>query len=487
VFAWFKLPVGSWPRATVGPLLTPPGPKRSRLFTAAVLLGAGLLLALPEGREALRTVRASWLKYEMTNSDQRTLERLAARAEEERDVEIMAFVAVTPAIDDKRAAELAERTVALDPSFIWIYGVKKHRLDRYPAEQAWLERLHAADPDNAVPLLLAASARAEEELRPLYEHGGPTKKDFEKLGDDPQWMALMGQAYAAPKYDSYLGKHLRVMRNAWDRNPNLPPEMFLTGLWSHVLPNLHLMRLYAEIELNAAKKALAAGDAKEGESLARRIAAFGARMTASSGTTIEELVGIAISRMADKASAEIYASEGRTEEARRASAHGDQLDQTMRDRFARDRSGRVSRFHAFRREAALVQGFAILGGISLLVTVVGILWLELWRGKKAQQKRLWWQILCFAVDWAPTTLLLASGAFLVCFLPFEQVLADFRVASFQLTDGQRLTDAMESLIVIPEQMSVADWTILTVTLMAIAIFIVARGFYRSRRAQTKST
>jgi len=59
--AWLKLPAGSrlsptsLPPGTAAPLL----PKRSRLFTAAVLVGTILLLYLPQSREDISTVRAS--------------------------------------------------------------------------------------------------------------------------------------------------------------------------------------------------------------------------------------------------------------------------------------------------------------------------------------------------------------------------------------------------------------------------------------------
>ena len=82
-WAWMKLPAGgSLPgaRGPQGPSLLP---KRSRVFTAAILAAAALLLFLPVGREAIRTVRASWQGFRESPSDQRTLEELAARAKKE--------------------------------------------------------------------------------------------------------------------------------------------------------------------------------------------------------------------------------------------------------------------------------------------------------------------------------------------------------------------------------------------------------------------
>lgn len=212
-------------------------------------------------------------------------------------------------------------------------------------------------------------------------------------------------------------------------------------------------------------------------------------MTATSGTIIEELIGVAISRMADKQFAEIYTAEGRLEEARRATAHGDELQQLARKRAGRDEAGRTARIRGFERQAALVQGAVILGGIALLCAVVGILSLEVWRSKPAAQTGLWRRVLCFAADWAPVTLLVASGAFVVCFLPFQKVLADFRVSGFQHADEMRISDAMWSLVMVPEHVLGTDagvtfWSAVTITLSAIVVFIVAWSIYRGRRQQT---
>ncbi len=487
---WMKLPAGSSLPGQLGPEQRGLLPKRSRMFTAALLACAAVLLFLPEGRVAVQTVTASWLAFMPTNSDQRTLDKLAARAEKAKDAETLAFVALSPTSEggheaEQRAEGLVERTVALDPSYLWIYGAKNHSANYYPAKKVWVERLQAADPDNAVPILIEGSAMAQRKLQPHYDD-----KDFEMLADDPQWMALMARAYAAPKYDSYLAKHIRVMRDVWDRDPSLPPDIILMGLWSHGIPDLRLTRLYAKIELDQAKKTLAAGDPKQAETLAQGVAAFGARMMGSSGTAIEELIAVAISRMADKELLEIYTAEGRAEEARRATAHMDELEQFLRKRFRHDEPGRATQVQTFQRQAALVQGAVILGGLALLCAVVGILSLELWRGKPAAETGLRRRVVCFAADWAPVTLLVAIGAFLVCFLPFQKVLADFRVSSIEPTDEMRISDAMWSLVSVPEHVlgmdaAVTFWSAVTITLSAIVVCIVAWGFYRGRRTATK--
>ncbi|PYU56611.1 MAG: hypothetical protein DMG55_23430 [Acidobacteria bacterium] len=94
------------------------------MFTVAILATAALLLFLPLGREAIRTVRASWQGFQESASDQRTLEELAARAEKEEDAGTLAFVALSTT-DPKRAAALTER--AISPTKDWrIFSQVRH-------------------------------------------------------------------------------------------------------------------------------------------------------------------------------------------------------------------------------------------------------------------------------------------------------------------------------------------------------------------------
>jgi hypothetical protein len=452
---------------------------------------------LPAGREALRTVAASWLGFVITDSDDRTLEKMAARAEQDKDAATLAFVALSPArvatrARESRISQLVERTVALDPSYIWIYGAKNHRPELYAFQKEWLDRLQAADPDNAVPILLEAKALVDQKLSSLSsEHRYPTEAEFEKLGNDPVWMALMERAFAAPRYDDYVERHMRLMRTIGDRNPSLPPEIFFDSLWAHALPDLHLLRIYTKVRLEQAEKARATGNFQQAEAVAGGVAAFGARMTDSSGGAMDELIAVAISQMADKELAAIYTAEGKTEEARRATAHMTELQQFVDSRFKQDEPGRAERIRSLHRQAAFVQGFGILGGLSLIATVVGVLFFELWPSKRESHKGFWQRAARIAVDYAPATLLVASGAFLVCFLPFRRVFADFRVSNYHWADEQRVTDALWGLMEVPQRLlgydtAVAFWSVLTVTLSAAVVAIVAFGIYRARRVASRA-
>jgi hypothetical protein len=212
---------------------------------------------------------------------------------------------------------------------MWVYGAR-HRASDDPARAERLERLQAADPDNAAPLLFEADMLGEARLRTLQEHGLPTKQDYEGLASDQRWMGLMERAFASPKYDTYFRRHFELTRAVWNRNESLPLEIILFGFWSHAIPNLYNMKIYSEIEIDAAQKAGAAGDWKQAEKVVGKLNTFGVRMTESSQTSIEKLIGMEITGKAEQALAEVYASEGKTDEVREAKAQVEQIDKNRR-------------------------------------------------------------------------------------------------------------------------------------------------------------
>ncbi|MCU1315771.1 MAG: hypothetical protein JWN63_1093 [Candidatus Acidoferrum typicum] len=159
---WLKLPIGSRPSPTslISGAPSPLLPRRSRLFTTAILLATAVVLFLPQGREAMSTVRASWNGYRGNDSDLRDLQNLATRAEKENDARTLAFVALaTP--DPDRQKRLADHAVAIDPSLTWIYASRTGHPEYTPPSKDGLARLLAADSDNAFPEMIAARVISE--------------------------------------------------------------------------------------------------------------------------------------------------------------------------------------------------------------------------------------------------------------------------------------------------------------------------------------
>ena len=488
---WMKLPAGgSLSSGADGPEASSLLPKRSRMFTAAVLAVAALLLILPEGREAIRTVRASWQEYRQSDSDARTLEKLAARAEKANDANTLAFVALsTP--DPKRAEALTERAVAIDPQLFWVYGSKNHSWPNFePPKAEWLARLQAADPDNAVPYLLEAYAVAGQHVRRLYEHGTPKDADFEIAEGDSKWMALMERAYSAPRYDSYFEKHCQLTRVVWSQEKNLTPMTVLSGLWSHAIPNLLNVRNFADVKIHEAQKARTAGDWKRAGSLLDEVDTFGMRMRDGSGTNIEKVIGWSVSRRASKEMTVLYSSLGRSEDARRATLRIQQIDASFQALRPGHDSADHARVQSFRRAAMLVQGFGTLAVIAGFAALAGVLMLELWPRRIRNAHAIWWRAICLTSDYAPIILLASCGAFLISFLPFQHAFEEYRASSYSLLNEERVMESMWGLLEIPQSVTgvnfaVSIWTFVTIALSALLLFVLVRGFYRTRRTAAK--
>src|SRR5580704_14007797 len=202
-------------------------------------------------------------------------------------------------------------------------------------------------------------------------------------------MGLMERAYGAPRYDSYFQKHYELTRTVWNRDRNLSPVIALSGLRSHAIPNLLSLRFFAHLRIHEAQKARAAGDLSREERLLGEMDAFGTRMADGNGDKIEKLIGMAISRSADKELADFYSSRGNAEEARRAALRVEQIDERARSMRPGHDSATRSQAQAFQWEGILVQGFGILGAIAGFAALAGMLLLELWPARIRNAKTIW--------------------------------------------------------------------------------------------------
>jgi hypothetical protein len=389
-------------------------------------------------------------------------------------------------IDRERGTAWTERAVALDPQFIWVYGARYHGPKIDPPREDWLARLKAADPGNAVPDLLEADALAQPRLAALFEHRGKNEGPREVLAGDAKWMALMERASAAPRYDSYFQRHYQLARTVWDRERDLPPTIILYGMWQHAFPSLFNVRTYSEIQIAEAQKARKAGDSKRAESLLGGVDAFGMRMADAKDSDIEKLIGLAIARNATKEMAKLYQAPGNTEDEQRVAKHLEQIEGRVQESRRALNLSRNARAQAFRKEAFLVQGFGTLSVLAAFAALAGILLLELWPGRIRNAKSTWRRAACWAADYAPAILLVACGAFLVSFLPFQSAFEEYRTSNFTLGDEQVLTDAMWSLFAIPSYVVGVDgavelWSFVTIALSALLLFVLVCGFYRTKR------
>jgi hypothetical protein len=510
---WLNLPVGGSQNGVSGePLDSSLMPRRSRLFTVAVLTTTVMMLSFPSGREAVRTVRASWHDFVLSPSDRQTLDRLAARAEKEKDAETLAFVALSrDTLEDVTHENLvhfealADRAVTIDPNLVWIYGVSHRAIYGHPREEIF-ERLRSFDPENAVPDLLAATAIRQAHLRGNSDRGSKQVQQLETLmavdqnrvqlekletllAGDQKWIGLMERAFAARKYDSYFLRQYELTRTVWSREGCFSPQVIFWGTVGHAVPDFLNLRTFSKIKTIEAREAFAAGHFQQGEELLGAVNAFGIQMASESQTDIEKSIGMTLSRQASQELVNLETNAGRRVEAQKYQTRAEQLDERFHGKLREDGREMIVQMQFFRRWGILVQSFAILVLVSILIAAAGSLVLELLPRRFRNRKTSWKKALCWAADYGPTTLLVACGAFLLSFLPYSHALAAFRSSGYKLTQHDSVMLAFGSLSFVPIYLSspagtVLLWLAVTAVLSGLVFFVVARSFYSAKHIRT---
>jgi hypothetical protein len=246
--------------------------------------------------------------------------------------------------------------------------------------------------------------------------------------------------------------------------------------------------MFADVKIHEAQKARASADLKRAQSLLDEVDTFGIRMADGSTTDIEKMMAWRISRNANKEMAVLYSSSGKTEDVRRVTARLDKIEDRFKEMRVAHNPAKTAGAQTFRRKAILVQGFGTLAVVAGFAALAAILLLELFPRWIRSAKPIWRRAASLAADYAPAVVLIACSAFLVSFLPFQRVIAEYRASNYVLPNEERLTDAMWGLFEIPQYVagaSVSTWTFVTVALSALLLFVLVRGFYRARRTVVK--
>jgi hypothetical protein len=326
LWSWLKLPAGARLSRTSLPLGTNPHifPKRSHLFTAMVLIITAAVLVLPQSREAISTVRESWTGYQASSSDLRILEKLAARAEKQKDARMLAFIALNLP-DRERGIILADRAVALDPSLSWIYASRVSSQDFALLTKERVAKLLAADPNNAFAQLIAVQSVYVPRYMALLSRHTQTDRETEAVvSGDPDWAAHMDLAFRARRYDSYFDRDWRLTQEVWNHEPSLSASLIFNSTWIHSFPDALSINTYSNRLIRSAQEASSAGDAERAKSLLSQMDSFGRLMTDQAEMDIERFEGLTLSRRATAALQDLYARSGNSSE---ATAAADRLNQ----------------------------------------------------------------------------------------------------------------------------------------------------------------
>ena len=487
--AWLELPAGS--RSSADPLLpgtAPPTlPKRSRLFTAAILVATALLLFLPQSREAMSTVLESWNGFRGSSGDLQALEKLAVRAEKQKDARTLAFVA-SNFPERERAIKYADRAVTLDPTLTWIYASHFGWQGFAPYPKSWLARLSSSDPGNAYPELIAAASISEPRYQALLSNHTPTEEETETvLAGDPEWVTHMDRAFHAPRYDSYFSRDWQLTREVWNREPSVTVSAVFLGLWGHSFPDWLSIETYARCLIKNAREASAAGNSERAKTLLLEVDTFGRLMADQSERDFERYEGLILSRQATIALQDLYLRTGQTIQAAQAAHRLQQID-SGRDTLTHSFRGVAPQSSMLERRAILIHSSVGLAMLSVLAIALGLLALELRHKKQGNRGLRLRRAICFLVDWAPVGLLAACIGLLWAFQPFAILLRSARNLS-SASDAWH-TLHFEGLFILSESLGpLFDpftpyhfWQALICALVALALFLLVRGFLRYKHA-----
>ncbi len=486
---WAKLPAGANSRraSDLSGGDPPRLPKHSRLVTALLLAGACCALLLPWGRESIAAVHVAWQLFVDWSPETGPAEALAKRAEREQDARKLAFAA-TAHPDPTRAMELASKAVKLDPSLTWIFASRFYRPEP-PSDEAssdWSKQMQARDPGNGYVFLLAAKRSGAARFQALLENHSPSQEEIENcLASAPQWLPLMQSAVRAPRYESYSHLHLELVREIWSREKSLSPALVMYSMWTTVLPDPLDLKSFVNIRIREAKAAQADGRAEQSERILKELNAFGERMAAKDQTDFEKMMGLEVSQQSLTELNALYNSSQRTQDSDETLQQLRQLD-SRRDAqiqsFQPSYDATVAPYH--RKAVAVEVSLAILLLCGIVVGV-SLAFLEMTALLPDKPRKRARRLACFAADYAPMTLILASAAFIFSFRPFALAFEQFRRGSGTVADARFLTGVFFTLGYVlrpPSGVSTAyfAWWAATILLALLAFLIFARSFFHRK-------
>lgn len=242
------------------------------------------------------------------------------------DAEALAFAALHLCGENwEEAADLADRAVSRDPRLTWIYYQvaygkgQDHWTDPAagPRVKVWISKLQAWDPDNAVPYLLEGEYWKKTTQAQSWSYLVPSDaKAFAVAAQHPEWTSPMGRAYEQPRYDSYTPRRFDLERKVLLREGWATPAGAVIFMAEAPLPSLLNVRDYANfVVFYQGKEAEKAGRVEAALQADIKVSNFGRRMRLGGSTVIENLIGLALDRIASQEMRDLLKRAGRPSDA----------------------------------------------------------------------------------------------------------------------------------------------------------------------------
>ncbi len=378
---------------------------------------------------------------------------LQTRAEKSNDAKALAYVALhLPTAAE--SFQTADKAVAIDPSVNWVGYFLVMKYMNAPGASAevtrWLDRLEAAEPDNAFPYYLRATVIRSQNPR------FPAAK-YSKEGIDPSpfatqtaWLQAMSRAFAQPHYhpapedELFLLERSVLQREGWDT-----PMVLLADWLSYPSANLLYMRDYANYKVHyLAPQAEKARNHAEAMRQYRETAALGQRMLLESNRLLDQLIGIALNRIAGDPLAEALKKDGKNDEAAAVSATLEQekagVGMVRRLRY----TGTTQLWDVILTHT-LAWAVVFFGSVSLLL----VLLVNLFARRAGEHPGPIFRFISVAENFMPIMFFASCVSLLVVYLPYG---SNFRLYMSMPDPGPKMENMAESIDPFWESIALSD-------------------------------
>jgi hypothetical protein len=468
-------------------------PRTPRFVTALLLLASMAVMLVPDVRDAIQASFRAWRDKAPEAAASATFARLRQADNRNHDPQAMALIALT-SDDREERIRLANEAVRLDPSLTWIYAEvpsEDASLSMLPPQtisSEWLGQLRKWDPDNAVPLLLAAHqtmVRLKEESQKNGYVYYDDQKTREYLVKDPTWLPLMDLAFQAPKYDSFYARRFDLYRVVILRYGFRDSEIVSNLLNRFPMFMQYEERIYTEILLDRGQEAEQAGKYREALQLYWQPARIGERMAEQSHTNFERWGWVEVQNKSLRKLQPLLAKMGQRDEAAQVAYRIEALQTSLLPSgpvktWAWSENGWEGFTIRFLTGAILLLGVASLVSLAALFAS---------RRKALESRGRLLVLASIAVDYCPLLLLFAFAGLFVAYRPIALMYEQYMNSPFPVYDFRELTHALRTPYEVPDGIwslsynyfnVVNYWLAAIVGLSILAVYIVFRGTLRRR-------
>lgn len=427
---------------------------------------------------------------------------LAERAQQSGDAQALAYAAMHSE-NREESFRLAEQAVAKDPQLTWIYYHVAYKSlfsgaapDPEVAKRLleWIPKLEAFDPDNSAPYILKAQLiRAQAENSAKWPYIVPSNpKSLEFPLTQPEWVAAMDRAFEKPRYDSYSVRRFELERRVLTQQGWAKPAVVVPSLWFYPIPNLFHLRSYTNFRVfYRGRRAEQAGRLEEALGHYYAASAFANRMRLGGSSVIEELISMAVDRIASEPLLAALEKAGRKQEALSVS-------QRLADY---DRVWGKSK-DPMRRSSNQVWSALQLGILALLVcffaalSLVSVLYVNAKRWIRPDKRGRLYQLITVLENYAPILLFISCVGLSLLYAPYAQ---NFRyymnasgpiryLVSLSLNVYPLFTEILwGSDIPLPPENPFGNYIYWALGFLGLAVLLGAWGARQARQAPGKTT